>query len=47
MEIANFFIQKTVIGNCDGFKKEKLLKTSRVAGPNIYSTVKRGDGSGI
>ena len=42
MEIANFFIQKTVSGNCDGLKKEKLLKTSRVAEPNYLQYSKRG-----
>ena len=31
---TNFFIQNTVSGNCDGFKKEKILKTSREAVPN-------------
>ena len=42
MEIANFFIQKTVSGNCDGLKKEKLLKTSRVAEPNYLQYSKKG-----
>ena len=42
MERANFFIQKTVSGNCDGLKKEKLLKTSRVAGPNYLQYSKKG-----
>ena len=41
MEIANFFIQKTVSGNCDGLKKEKLLKTSRVAEPNYLQDSKK------
>ena len=32
MEIPFFlFLQNTVSGNCDGFEKEKILKTSRVA----------------
>ena len=42
MERANFFIQKTVSGNCDGLKKEKLLKTSRVAEPNYLQYSKKG-----
>ena len=37
-----FFIQNTVSGNCDGFKKEKILKTSRVAEPNYLQYSKKG-----
>ena len=42
MEIQIFFIQNTVSGNCDGFKKEKILKTSRVAEPNYLQYSKKG-----
>ena len=37
-----FFIQNTVSGNCDGFKKEKILKTSGVAEPNYLQYSKKG-----
>ena len=36
-----FFIQNTVSGNCDGFKKEKILKTSGVAEPNYLQYSKK------
>ena len=39
---TNFFIQNTGSGNCDGFKKEKILKTSRVAEPNYLQYSKKG-----
>ena len=37
-----FLVQNTVSGNCDGFEKEKILKTSRVAEPNYLQYSKKG-----
>ena len=37
-----FYLQNTVSGNCDGFKKENILKTSRVAEANYLQYSRKG-----